>query len=176
MMEEMGLDFEIMPAHIDEKTIRDADPKKLTMKLALAKADVLIPRITGPAILITSDQVVVCNGEILEKPENAAEAEAMLTEYAAHNAENINAIVVTNTANGKQASANDVSGVAFLPFSDEDIQALLDDGEVYLLAGGFNIEGNPIWEAHVKEIIGTRDSVLGLPKEVTKRLIHEVSA
>ncbi|NQS90060.1 Maf family protein, partial [Patescibacteria group bacterium] len=74
MLEEMGVEFEIMPADIDEKAIRLKDPKELVLVIARAKADALKPRISEPAILITSDQVVVWQGKIREKPENGKEA------------------------------------------------------------------------------------------------------
>ena len=38
--------------------------------IANAKADALLSKVTEPSILITSDQVIVCNGVIREKPES----------------------------------------------------------------------------------------------------------
>ena len=49
---------------------RDPNPKQLTLKIARAKAEALLEKVKQPAILITSDQVIVCAGEIREKPES----------------------------------------------------------------------------------------------------------
>ena len=59
VLESMGYEFGVMSSNIDEKAIRFNDPQKLTIALAHAKADALLPRIQEPALLITSDQVVL---------------------------------------------------------------------------------------------------------------------
>ena len=80
----LGYKFTTMSPDIDEKAIRynwryyftvltlfrDPDPTKLTLMIANAKADALLSKVTEPSILITSDQVIVCNGVIREKPES----------------------------------------------------------------------------------------------------------
>ena len=174
ILQEMGLDFEVMPSNIDEKAIRFDNPKELVLALARAKNDALRPKIKEPAILITSDQVVVWNGEIREKPENAEEAKEFLESYAEIPAETVTAVVVTNLATGQQAEGVDVAKVYFNPFSDEEIEDIIADGRTFTLAGGFTTDGED-WEKHIKKIDGTRDSVMGLPKALTKKLMDEVS-
>lgn len=82
IMQTMSYQFETMSPNIDEKAIRFDDPQKLTLARANAKADALIPKITEPAILITSDQVVAWDGKILGKPENEIEAGKFSRGYA----------------------------------------------------------------------------------------------
>ena len=84
ILESMGFDFEVMAAGIDEKAIRDPDPQKLVLLLANTKADSIIPKITEDAILITSDQVVVWNKQIREKPENSEQAREYLNIFATY--------------------------------------------------------------------------------------------
>jgi septum formation protein len=55
LLSAMGYAFAVMPAHIDEQAIRAKDPATLTLALAHAKADALLPQIHEPALLITSD-------------------------------------------------------------------------------------------------------------------------
>nr|AEV89965.1 Maf-like protein [Humulus lupulus]AEV89966.1 Maf-like protein [Humulus lupulus]BAF85812.1 putative Maf-like protein [Humulus lupulus] len=65
ILAEMGYDFAIMTADIDEKSIRKEIPEELVVALAEAKAAAILPRIpTGdyinavePTLLITADQV-----------------------------------------------------------------------------------------------------------------------
>jgi septum formation protein len=59
LLSAMGYAFAVMPANIDARVIRSEDPGVLTLALAHAKADALLPQIHEPALLITSDQVVV---------------------------------------------------------------------------------------------------------------------
>lgn len=173
VLEKMGYEFEVMSPDIDEKAIRIENPKELTLAIAKAKAEALKEKITEPAILITADLVVVCNGKIREKPVNEKEARDFLASYEFFPAETVGAIVVTNTANGKQASALDFGKILLNSFSEKDIDEIIKDGNVFNLAGGFTIIGD-LWEKHVKKIEGTRDSMLGLSKELTKKLISEV--
>lgn len=41
----LGYEFDCMSPDIDEKSIRDSDPHKLTLKIAHAKADALLPQV-----------------------------------------------------------------------------------------------------------------------------------
>lgn len=173
MLEEMGIEFEVIPANIDEKAIRLDDPKELVLAIAKAKAAALVSRIFEPAILITSDQVVVCNGEMREKPESKKEARKFLESYSIYPAETVTSIVVINLATGKQAEEVDIAKVYFNPFSEDEINEIIEQGLVFDLAGGFTVDGEK-WEDHVKKIEGTRDSVIGLPKDITRRLINAV--
>lgn len=174
MLEEMGIEFGVITADIDEKAIRFDDPKKLVLALARVKADALKPRISEPAILITSDQVVIWNRKIREKPENEKEAKEFLEGYNIAPAETVTAVVVTNLVTGKRMEEVDVAKVYFNNFSENEINDIISEGQVFHLAGGFTVDGEK-WASHIKKIKGTRDSVMGLPKKITRKLIKEVS-
>ena len=174
MLEEMGITFEVMPAHIDEKALRLDNPKELVLALAKAKADALKSKIFESAVLITSDLVVVWHGKIMEKPENENEAKEFLEGYNLYPADTVTAVVVTNLDTGKQVAGVDTATVHFNPFTESEIQSLIADGDVFNRAGGFTIDGDG-WISHIKKIEGTRDSVIGLPKDLTRRLLREVT-
>ena len=174
ILERNGYSFEVMPSDINEKTIRKEDPKELTMALAMAKAEALLAKIQEPVLLVTADQVVYCNGQILEKPEDAKAARRFLEGYAKHPAEVINATVVTNMQNGKQAGENDVSTVYFRPFSEEVISKLIEEGNIFSQAGAFSVEDRLV-APFVERVEGSVDSVEGLSIELMERLIKEVA-
>ncbi len=173
VLESMGYSFTTMSPDIDEKAIRFEDPEKLTLTLAHAKADSLLPKIQTPSILITSDQVVVCNREIREKPESEEEARKFLISYVQHPAETVTAVIVVNTENNKRLEGVDRAKVWFQPIPDDVIGALIKKGTVFLLAGGFTIE-DPQLEKYIMRIEGERESIIGLPKALTERLIREI--
>ena len=143
--------------------------------LALAKAEVLRLRIKEPALLITADQVVLCNGEILEKPESPEQARRFLKGYAKYPAQPVNAVVVTNTETGAQAGENDENTVYFRAFPDDVIEQLIAEGNIFRQAGSFSLE-DPLVAPYVERIVGTLDSVEGLPKEITERLMKVVQS
>jgi septum formation protein len=173
ILEKMGRQFEVMPSDIDEKAIRSSDPEELTLLLANAKADALIPKIKEPAILITSDQVGLCDGKILEKPENKEEAREFLKKYARHSAKTITAVVVVNTANGKRVQGVDIAEVFFLPMPDDVIEKYIEMGDAMNQSGGFSID-HPMLKEFVDRVAGEEESVIGLPVRLTNELINKV--
>lgn len=174
ILKQMGYEFEIMPSDIDEKQIRLENPTELTLALARAKAAALLPKIKEAAILITSDQVVVWNRTIREKPENEAQAREYLGRAAEHPSETVTAMVVINTATGKQAEGVDVAKVYFSDIPEEIISRLIEEGNIFNQAGGFSID-DPLVKDFVRRIEGEHESIEGLPKKLTERLMEEVA-
>ena len=162
-----------MDPNIDEKSIRHKDPKKLVLAIARAKASALLPKIKKPSILITADQVVLCNKKILEKPKNKHEAKKFLHMYAKYPAKTITAIVATNTTNKKQKSGVGIATIWFHPLPETVIKKLLKQECVLTCAGGFSIEG-AILKKYILKIDGAKDSITGLPIKLTERLIARV--
>ena len=173
VLEKMGYEFEVMPADINEKTIRFEDPVELTSALANAKADALLLNIPKDTILITSDQVVVCDGKVREKPENESEAREFLETYELLPAETVTAVVVLNTATGKRVEGIDIAKIWFRQFSEDFIFKYIASGDPFLHSGGFDHE-HPIMRQCVERIEGDPDSITGLPRKLTERLINEV--
>ncbi|MDO8663867.1 MAG: Maf family protein [Candidatus Wildermuthbacteria bacterium] len=164
--------FEVMAADIDEKAVRFSDPQKLVLALANAKADALLPKIKEEVILITSDQVDVCNGEIREKPKDAEQAREFLRSYNKYPVEAVTAVVAVNTANQKRKEGVDIAKVWLRPFSEKKIEELVADGCVFSCAGGYCI-AHPLFKDCVEKIEGEFESVVGLPKKLTWKLIQE---
>ena len=173
-LEDQSSTFEVMAADIDEKAIRFDDPQKLSLALANAKADALLPKINNEAILITSDQVDICNGEIREKPKDAEQAREFLRSYNKYPAETVTAVVVVNTANQKRKDGMDIVKVYFHPLPENKINELIANGCIFSCAGGFCIN-DPVFKGLIERVEGEVDSVAGLPKELTKKLIEEVA-
>lgn len=173
VMDSIGVPYEIMHADVNEKAIRHPDPEKLTVALAKAKAEALLKKITGPAILITADLVVVLNGTIIEKPKNAEQARKSLKSYAHAKPETVAAVVVTNTKTKKQASGVARSVVSFKPIPDAVIEELIKEGDIFTQAGAFSPK-NPLLMPYITSINGTVDAVMGLPIRLMQLLAKRV--
>lgn len=52
--------FSTASPDIDEKAIRDPDPRKMCAEISRAKARALVQSLDKPGILITADQVPLC--------------------------------------------------------------------------------------------------------------------
>jgi len=172
---ELGLDFETMSPDIDEKAIRRERPEELVLAIAEAKNQAIRGRLREPAVIVTSDQVVVADGRVLEKPRDQAEARRFVSRVGDHPASTVTAVVAVNTATGRTAKAVDVVEIIMDPLPEEVIGRLLRQENIYGCAGGLAIE-DPLIQPYIRRVNGGIDSVQGLPKALTKRLIEEVTS
>ncbi len=173
VLREAGIEFEVMKPNIDEKAIRFGEPEKLVLAIANAKADALLEKVNEPAILITSDQVVLCEGKIREKPLDKQQAEEFLRSYAAHPVEVVNGIVVANTATGRRVQGINRQTATYKPSFETVIADLLKTEDVMHCAGALQTE-HPLAMMHIDHMTGGQDGFMGMPLEVVKRLMREV--
>ena len=73
----LGIPFKTVPAHINEKTIRDTNLLKRAQNIANAKAE-KIATLYPDAIIIACDTFSECKGKAFEKPKTESEAREML--------------------------------------------------------------------------------------------------
>ncbi|KAH7689842.1 Nucleoside triphosphate pyrophosphatase Maf-like protein [Dioscorea alata] len=181
ILAEMGYDFTVKTADIDEKEIRKDKPEELVVALAHAKADAIISRLqisdfrevdAEPTLLITADQVVVHGGMIREKPADADEAREFIKGYSAGHASTVGSVLVTNLKTGIRKDGWDKAEIYFHKIPDEVIENLIKEGDVLYVAGGLMVE-HPLTSPFVDAVVGTIDSVMGLPKALTEKLIQE---
>ncbi|KAI5392950.1 uncharacterized protein LOC127096676 isoform X3 [Lathyrus oleraceus] len=181
ILSQMGYQFTLMTADIDEKSIRKEIPEELVMALAEAKAEAILQRLpvgdylkdAEPTLLITSDQVVVYEGVIREKPSNKQEARQFLKDYSGRKAATVGSVLVTNLKTGLRKGDSDRVEIHFNEIPDEIIEKLVDEGITLNVAGGLIIE-HPLIFPYVKDVVGTIDSVMGLPKDLTEKLLKAV--
>ncbi|XP_022981331.1 maf-like protein DDB_G0281937 [Cucurbita maxima] len=179
VLSEMGYEFTIMSADIDEKAIRKEKPEELVVALAEAKAEAILGRLSiddfkdaEPTLLITSDQVVIYEGVVREKPASKEEARQFMKDYSGGHAATLGSVLVTNLKTGFRKGEWDRVEIYFHEIPDEVIDKLIEEGDVLYVAGGLLIE-NPLISPYVKEVVGTTDSVMGLPKALTEKLLKE---
>jgi septum formation protein len=83
LLRRLGLEFEMLPADLDERaveaTLGDVPPASIASALALAKASAVREAVGDPAVfVIGADQVAHVDGRRLHKPETPAAAVAQL--------------------------------------------------------------------------------------------------
>lgn len=117
-------------------------------------------------------EVVVYEGVIREKPTNKEEARQFLKDYSGRHAATVGSVLVTNLKTGFRKGDSDRVEIYFNEIPDEIIEKLVDEGITLNVAGGLIIE-HPSILPFVKEVVGTTDSVMGLPKSLTEKLLKE---
>lgn len=180
ILAEMGYQFTLMTADIDERAIRMEKPEDLVMVLAEAKADAIISKLqtsdykndAEPTLLITADIVVVHQGVIREKPSDEDEARLFLKGYSGDHVSTVGSVLVTNLKTGTRKGAYDKAEVYFHDIPDEIIEELIEEGVVLNVAGGLLLK-HPLTSRFVEAVVGSSDSVMGLNKELTEKLIQE---
>ncbi|XP_065847407.1 uncharacterized protein [Euphorbia lathyris] len=190
ILAEMGYEFTVTSADIDEKCIRKEKPEELVMALAEAKsvncmsasqANAIIDKLQADnnqekdaefTILIAADTVVVYEGAVREKPSSEEEARAFMKGYSGGHAATVSSVLVTNLKTGFSKVEYDRVEIYFHEIPDEVIDKLIEEGLVLRVAGGLIIE-HPLIVPYVKEVVGTTDSVMGLPKALTEKLLRE---
>ncbi|XP_059637950.1 uncharacterized protein LOC132279905 isoform X2 [Cornus florida] len=181
ILAEMGYEFTLMTADIDEKSIRTEKPEELVMAIAEAKADAIISKLHAtdrqekdvkPTLLVAADTVVVYEDTIREKPSNEEEARQFIKGYSGRHAATVSSVLVTNLKTGIRKGGCDKVEIFFHDIPDHIVDNLIEEGMVLNVAGGLIIE-HPLILPYVKQVVGTTDSVMGLPKALTERLIKE---
>nr|VDC69152.1 unnamed protein product [Brassica rapa] len=178
ILTDMGYQFTLMSADIDEKSIRKEKPEELVLALAEAKAEAIVQRIPDdvedkPTLLVTCDQVVVYEDAVREKPSSVVEAREYIRSYSKGHTATVSSVVVTNLNTGFRKGGVDRVEIYFNEISEEIIDKLIEEGMVLRVAGALLIE-HPLILPCIKQVVGTTDSVMGLPKELTEKLLKEV--
>jgi septum formation protein len=201
ILKEMNVNYHIVVRAIDERGIGDRSrdaPADLVRTLAQAKMDHLVREIqagncrddlptptttatdatTGVRswIVLTGDQVVTCNGEILEKPESIEEARDFVSRYAHHPPSTVGSCVLTHLPSGVTVAGVDTATIHFLKTIPADLidKLVKDDAPVLSCAGGLMVE-HPLVKEYIQGIDGTEDSVMGLSKDLVLQLLKELS-
>jgi septum formation protein len=113
------------------------------------------------------DTVVVCAGEVLGKPADAAEAERMLETLAGRTHEVVSGLCLRTPA--WEELHREMTRVAFRPLTARDIAHYLAAGEWRERAGGYAIQGRG--GSLVQRIEGDYLNVVGLPAATLVRLL-----
>uniref|UniRef100_A0A0D9ZCG0 Maf-like protein n=1 Tax=Oryza glumipatula TaxID=40148 RepID=A0A0D9ZCG0_9ORYZ len=97
----------------------------------------------------------------------------LLVGYSGDKAFAVNYVLVTNLSNGASKGGWDIPEIYFHHIPEDFIQSVVKEGHMTCVAGGLKLT-HPSVLPFIKQLIGTMDSVRGLPRELTERLIQEV--
>lgn len=124
-------------------------------------------------IVLASDTLVWCAGEILPKPADAADARSMLDLLEDRRHEVWTGVCVLN-AQGQEFAEAAVSTVRFGRIPADEREAYLAGSEWADKAGAYAIQGTAGAWCRLEE--GDLDTVVGLPLRLVERLLREAGA
>lgn len=195
ILSEMNIPYHKCVRPIDEKSLGDRSkdlPHDLVLTLACAKMNHLVREIQNgnceddmPSsnnnngdndwVVLTGDQVVTWEGNILEKPESIEEAKQFVQGYGKSPCSTVGSCVLTHLPTGITVKGVDTAIIHFKPTINGDLvdKMLAENAPILSCAGGLMIE-HPLVREHIDRIEGTEDSVMGLSKDLVKRLLDEL--
>ena len=157
----MGVNFEILTKETPENYPADLPldevPKYLSLQKSLAFDDDELP---ADYLLITSDTVVICEGEILGKPKDREDAERMLQLLSGKTHHVVTGVTVRSAE--KTVSFAVRSNVTFAQLDAEEIDYYIEHCKPYDKAGAYGIQE---WIGYVgiSGLEGSFYNVMGLP-------------
>jgi septum formation protein len=169
LLRQVGLTFDVQPAHIDETPRAQEPPLDYVRRMALEKACAIHAR-RGDAVVIGADTSVIVDGHVLGKPADAAHGASMLKRLAGRSHEVLTGVAVRGP--GGACETVTCTRVHMRAISDDELSAYWRSGEPADKAGGYAIQG--LGAVFVTHIEGSYSGVVGLPLCETASLLARV--
>jgi septum formation protein len=166
-----GLEFSVVPADIDEKTIASPILSDRAKSIAVAKAAV-VARLHPESIIIAADSFVVLNQEIFEKPRDLTEARRMLEKLSGQTVIEHTGVCYLDPVKQTQFSTTITTQATFRRLSPQEIDRYLSTQPVLTWSGAFS----PAYDAGmalIDTVTGSLTSFThGFPMEVIMPLLQ----
>lgn len=140
LLEKLNLPFDCAKPNIDETALPNETPQALVERLAIEKAQAVAAQFPN-ALIIGSDQVALCDDDILGKPHNFDNGVKQLTKFSNKAVTFYTGLAVYNSATKQSYSLVEPFTVHFNPLSQNEIENYLNAEQPYNCAGSFKSEG-----------------------------------
>ncbi len=159
ILTEAGIPFEVIVPEIEEKIRPGLPPERQAIELARQKVTA-VARDNRRAYL-ACDTIVVLDGEILTKPEDATDALRILKKLSGRQHSVYSGLVLHDSRLNSFHEAFEESRVKFNDLRESDLTAYIATGEPLDKAGAYGIQG--MGGFLVDSVRGNIDNVVGLP-------------
>ena len=173
ILESLGVDIKIVLADVDE-TSDKTEIYDIAMQIAEKKCRAVYDKLDvqdASLPIISADTTVFCEGEIMGKPKDEADAYRMIRKLSGKAHEVITGICVG--VNGNFHCSYSSTKVFVDELSDEEIKAYIDSRDPFDKAGAYGIQG--IFSKHISKIEGCYFNVVGLPTNALAHLYFEAT-
>lgn len=166
LLDQLGLQFEVRPANIDETPHSGETPQCYVLRMAAEKAR------GGQAgeLVLAADTVVVIDDEILGKPRDADDAKHMLERLSGRRHKVLTGVGLADPERDLRVAVLETTEVAFHRLSTAEIEWYVSTGEPLDKAGAYGIQG--LASVFVRSIEGCYWNVVGLPLARTYKLLR----
>lgn len=164
LLQNAGIPFIVQPADIDETLLPDEAPGAYVCRLAREKALAILDSAAAGSVVLGADTTVVVDGESLGKPADAADARRMLQMLGGREHQVMTGVCLAwkNRQGVCETLVEcEVTGVEFLPMTEEEIAAYIATGEPMDKAGAYGIQGRA--SRWIPRVNGCYFNIVGLP-------------
>lgn len=169
LLEQLGVDYRTLPADIDESRRDDESPRNFVARMASDKARAvrMTLRADDPAPVLGADTIVVIDDEVLGKPHDERDANAMLMRLSGRAHEVLTAVALL--CGGVETARLNTSRVWFRELNASERHSYCATGESLDKAGAYAIQGRAA--AFIERLEGSYSGVMGLPLFETAELL-----
>lgn len=169
LLSQLGVNYRVEPAAIDETPADGEAPRAYVQRMALEKATTVAARYPAPdTVVLAADTTVVIDDNVLGKPRDHFHGLAMLARLSGRSHSVLTGVCLCSAA-GPQCEVVETQ-VEFMTLSRETCEAYLATDEPWDKAGGYGIQG--LGGALVRSIQGSYSNVVGLPLCETWQLLQ----
>jgi len=170
LLARLGLTFRVAPSGAPEDLPEGVEPGPAAEALARLKAEVVA--VEHPdAVTLAADTVVVLDGDLLGKPEDAADAARMLRLLSGRTHTVHTGIALVYPPDGRSVSTFESTAVTFAPLTDGEIAAYVATGSPMDKAGAYGIQDD-LGALFVEGVAGDYYNVVGLPLHCLYRTLR----
>jgi septum formation protein len=156
-----GLRFDVIESGINEMRLAGESGRDYALRVACEKALSVSARVPN-ALVLAADTIVICDDQILVKPNGPDEACRMLAMLSGKTHTVVTAYALASVSAILEA-APIISQVTFRPLGSAEIEEYVATGEPMDKAGAYGIQGKGA--DFIATVAGSRDNVMGLPMQ-----------
>ena len=170
-----GIPFQTFSVQVSEFLNENLNLDDAIMAIARQKGEAVVEPIKSlnlhNILVLSSDTMVVLNGEALGKPIDEGQAYDFLRRLSGHTHEVKTSIYFWDTVTQRGISQIESAFVTFKKLSDDEIWKYIKTGDPMDKAGAYGIQGKA--SEFISHLDGEIDTVRGLPVKRVLKVIHE---
>jgi septum formation protein len=160
LLQQMGIDFKIVPSDYEEDMTMKLSPKELARVLAYGKAKDVADK-TKEGIVIGVDTFLVYKRKKLGKPHTKENAYKMLKMFSGKTIEVYSGVALINAKTKQEIRDCEVSRFTFKKLTEKEIKDYIKTREPIDKAGAIAIQG--LGGIFIREIKGCYSNIVGFP-------------
>ncbi|MDZ7277105.1 Maf-like protein [Pantoea eucrina] len=169
LLTQLGVAFERLTTEVIEERQAGESAEAYVRRLAQEKAQAGVAVAPQDLPVLGADTIVVLNGDVLEKPRDAAHAADMLSRLSGQTHQVMTAVALADTH--QVCACLVTTDVTFRTLTPDDIARYIASGEPMDKAGAYGIQG--VGGNFVRRINGSYHAVVGLPLVETSELLSQ---